>query len=44
MGSLTAVAVDIEESLDVQDLEDLREFFVEMDAGLAKINETHAKL
>ena len=42
--SLAAAVVDMEKSLDVQDLEDLRELSDTMYDGLATTRETHAKL
>ena len=43
-GSLAAMVDDLEESLDVQDVENLRELFESMYEGLVTFKETHAKV
>ena len=42
MGELASVVEKLEDTLDVQDVEDLRELSKRMYEGLATIRETHA--
>ena len=44
MDELVSVVEELEDTLGVQDVEDLREFSESMYEGLATIKETHAKL
>ena len=44
MDELASVVEELEDNLDVQDVEDLRELSESMYEGLATIRETHAKL
>ena len=44
MDELASVVEELEDTLGVQDVEDLREFSESMYEGLATIKETHAKL
>ena len=44
MDELASVVEELDDTLDIQDVEDLREFSESMYEGLATIKETHAKL